>query len=109
MDMSYVTNQLEEAKYNYNYFFMKMIIKVLQVCFKLSFILLLSSIFNYLIINIITIICTIISFVNIFDIIKKYKYIIDDIKNTLDIDYLFELDFNVISSNLFKGIFNYGK
>ena len=39
MDMSYVTNQLEEAKYNYNYFFMKMIIKVLQVCFKLSFIL----------------------------------------------------------------------
>ena len=38
--MSYVTNQLEEAKYNYNYFFMKMIIKVLQVCFKLSFILL---------------------------------------------------------------------
>ena len=51
MDMSYVTNQLEEAKYNYNYFFMKMIIKVLQVCFKLSFILLLSSIFNYLIIN----------------------------------------------------------
>ena len=51
MDMSYVTNQLEEAKYNYNYFFMKMIIKVLQVCFKLSFILLLSSIsniFNYI-------------------------------------------------------------
>ena len=69
MNMSYIANQLEEAKYNYNYFFMKMIIKVLQVCFKLSFILLLSSIFNYLIINIIAIICTIISFVNIFDIL----------------------------------------
>ncbi len=61
------------------------------------------------IINILTIICTVISFINIFDIIKKYKYIINDIKNTLGIDYLFELDFNVISSNLFKGMFNYGK
>ena len=109
MNRVFLNNQIEEAKYNYNYFFMQMIIKILRVCFKLSFVLLLSSIFNYLIINILAIICTVISFVNIFDIIKKYKYIIDDIKNTLDIDYLFELDFNVISSNLFKGIFNYGK
>lgn len=109
MNRVFLNNQIEEAKYNYNYFFMQMIIKILRVCFKLSFVLLLSSIFNYLIINILAIICTIISFVNIFDIIKKYKYIIDDIKNTLGIDYLFELDFNVISSNLFKGIFNYGK
>lgn len=109
MNRVFLNNQIEEAKYNYNYFFMQMIIKILRVCFKLSFVLLLSSIFNYLIINILAIICTIISFVNVFDIIKKYKYIIDDIKNTLDIDYLFELDFNVISSNLFKGIFNYGK
>ena len=109
MNRVFLNNQIEEAKYNYNYFFMQMIIKILRVCFELSFVLLLSSIFNYLIINILAIICTIISFVNIFDIIKKYKYIIDDIKNTLGIDYLFELDFNVISSNLFKGIFNYGK
>ncbi|MGM9876574.1 MAG: hypothetical protein ACI310_05030 [Bacilli bacterium] len=109
MNRVFLNNQIEEAKYNYNYFFMQMIIKILRVCFKLSFVLLLSSIFNYLIINILAIICTIISFINIYDIIRKYKYIIDDIKNTLDIDYLFELDFNVISSNLFKGIFNYGK
>lgn len=109
MNRVFLNNQIEEAKYNYNYFFMQMIIKILRVCFKLSFVLLLSSIFNYLIINILAIICTVISFINIFDIIKKYKYIVDDIKNTLGIDYLFELDFNVISSNLFKGIFNYGK
>ena len=109
MNRVFLNNQIEEAKYNYNYFFMQMIIKILRVCFKLSFVLLLSSIFNYLIINILAIICTVISFINIFDIIKKYKYIINDIKNTLNIDYLFELDFNVISSNLFKGIFNYGK
>ena len=104
MDMSYVTNQLEEAKYNYNYFFMKMIIKVLQVCFKLSFILLLSSIFNYLIINIIAIICT-----SIYNIIKNYVYIIEDIRDTLNIDLSFELDLNVLSNNLFKGMFNYGR
>ena len=109
MNRVFLNNQIEEAKYNYNYFFMQMIIKILRVCFKLSFVLLLSSIFNYLIINILAIICTIISFVNIFDIIKKYNYIINYIKNTICIDYLFELDFNVISSNLFKGIFNYGK
>ena len=105
MDMSYVTNQLEEAKYNYNYFFMKMIIKVLQVCFKLSFILLLSSIFNYLIINIIAIICTIISFISIYNIIKNYE----DIRDTLNIDLSFELDLNALSNNLFKGMFNYGR
>mgnify|MGYP004464185357 FL=1 len=109
MNMSYVTNQLEEAKYNYNYFFMKMIIKVLQVCFKLSFILLLSSIFNYLIINIIAIICTIISFISIYNIIKNYMYIIEDIRDTLNIDLSFELDLNVLSNNLFKGMFNYGR
>ena len=107
MDMSYVTNQLEEAKYNYNYFFMKMIIKVLQICFKLSFILLLSSIFNYLIINIIAIICTIISFISIYNIIKNYVYIIEDIRDTLNIDLSFELDLNVLSNNLFKGMINF--
>ena len=100
MDMSYVTNQLEEAKYNYNYFFMKMIIKVLQVCFKLSFILLLS---------IIAIICTIISFISIYNIIKNYVYIIEDIRDTLNIDLSFELDLNVLSNNLFKGMINYGR
>lgn len=88
---------------------MKMIIKVLQIFFKLSFILLLSSIFNYLIINIIAIIYTIIAFINIYNIIKNYTYIISDIKNTLNIDLSFELDLNTISSNLFKGMFNYGK
>lgn len=109
MNNNYINNQLEEAKYNYNYFFMKMIIKVLQVCFKLSFILLLSSIFNYLIINIIAIICTVISFISIYNIIKNYMYIIEDIGNTLNMDLSFELDLNVLSSNLFKGMFNYGR
>lgn len=109
MSNSYINNQIEEAKYNYNYFFMKVIIKVLQVCLKLSFILLLSSIFNYFIVNVIAIICTIISFISIYNIIKNYVYIIEDIKNTLNMDLSFELDLNVLSNNLFKGMFNYGK
>ena len=61
MNKTLLDNQIEVAKYNYNYFFTKMIVKILQTCFKLSCILLISEIFNYTIINIIAIIYTIIS------------------------------------------------
>lgn len=99
-------NQLNTARYNYNYFFMKMIIKLLQISLKLSFVLLFSSLFNYSIINIITIIYTIISIINIYAVITKYKPLIEDIGNTLNIEKLsFEIDLNVISNNLFKGFF----
>lgn len=109
MNKSYLNNQLEEAKYNYNYFFMKMIVKIIHTCIKLSVVLLLSSIFNYLIINIMAIICTIISFISIYNTISNYKYLIIDIRNTLGIDLSFELDLNTLSNNLFKGIITYGK
>ena len=36
-------------------------------------------------------------------------YIIEDIRDTLNIDLSFELDLNVLSNNLFKGMFNYGR
>ena len=108
--MNNINNQLETARYNYNYFIMKMIIRILQVCFKLSCILLISDIFNYIIINIITIIYTIISLFSIYNIIINYNNIIEDIRTTLGIDKLsFEIDVNVISNNLFKGFLNYGK
>ena len=55
MNKTHLDNQIEIAKYNYNYFFTKMIVKILQTCFKLSCILLISEIFNYTIINIIAI------------------------------------------------------
>lgn len=101
--MNNINNQLETAKYNYNYFIMKMIIRILQECFKLSCVLLISDIFNYTIINIITIIYTIISLFSIYN-------IIEDIRTTLGIDKLsFEIDVNVISNNLFKGFLSYGK
>lgn len=108
--MNNIDNQLETARYNYNYFIMKMIIRILQVCFKLSCILLISDIFNYIIINIITIIYTIISLFSIYNIIINYNNIIEDIRTTLGIDKLsFEIDVNVISNNLFKGFLSYGK
>ena len=90
--MNNINNQLETAKYNYNYFIMKMII------------------INYTIINIITIIYTIISLFSIYNIIINYNNIIEDIRTTLGIDKLsFEIDVNVISNNLFKGFLSYGK
>ena len=107
---THLDNQIETAKYNYNYFFMKMIVKILQVCFKLASVLLISEIFNYTIINIIAIIYTIISLFNIYIIISNYKYIIEDIRKTLKLEELsFEIDLNTISDNLIKGILNYGK
>ena len=110
MNNNYLNNQIEIAKYNYNYFFMKMITKILQICFKLAFVLLVSEIFNYTIINIIAIIYTIISLFNIYIIIRDYKYIIEDIRDTLGIKELaFEIDLNTISDNIIKGILNYGK
>ena len=85
---------------------MKMIIKLLQISLKLSFVLLFSSLFNYTIINIIAIISSIISIISIYDVITNYKPLIDDIGNTLNIEKLsFEIDLNVISNNLFKGFF----
>lgn len=110
MNKTHLDNQIETAKYNYNYFFMKMIVKILQVCFKLASVLLISEIFNYTIINIIAIIYTIISLFSIYIIISNYKYIIEDIRKTLNLEELsFEIDLNTISDNLIKGILNYGK
>ena len=109
MNKTHLDNQIEAAKYNYNYFFMKMIVKILQVCFKLASVLLISEIFNYTIINIIAIIYTIISLFSIYIIISNYKYIIEDIRKTLKLEVSFEIDLNTISDKLFKGILNYGK
>ena len=108
--MNYLDKQIRIAKDNYNYFFMRLIFSVLKVIFKLSFILLLSSVFNYLIINIIALIYTIYSLCNIYFIIKYYSGIINEIKDTLGYDdYSFELDFNLVNNNIFKGMVKYGK
>ena len=85
MNKSFFDKQVKLAYDNYNYFFMKMIVKILQISLKLATVLLISEIFNY-------------------------TYIIMDIKNTLGYDNIsFEVDLNFISNNIFKGLVNYGK
>lgn len=108
--MNYLDKQIKIAKENYNYFFMKLIFGILSIIFKLSIMLLISSIFNYVIINIIALIYTIYSFYNIVNICKYYFSIINDIKNTLGYsDLAFEIDFSLFDNNIFKGVVKYGK
>ena len=102
--------QVKLAYDNYNYFFMKMIVKILQISLKLAIVLLISEIFNYTFVNVIALIYTIISIYSMYETICNYKYIIMDIKNTLGYDNIsFEVDLNFISNNIFKGLVNYGK
>lgn len=108
MKNSYIDVQKNNAINNINFFFMKMIIKILQVFIKLAFVLMISEIFNYTIVNIIALIYTFISIYNIYEISGNYIYIIRDIRNTLNIKNIsFEIDLNTISNNLFKGILSY--
>ena len=47
MNKSFFDKQVKLAYDNYNYFFMKMIVKILQISLKLAIVLLISEIFNY--------------------------------------------------------------
>ena len=110
MNKTFIDKQIITAKENFNYFFMKTIILILQTCFKLAIMLLINQIFNYTIVNIISIIYTIVSIYNIYNNINNYNKIMTDIKNTLHNEVMFyEIDLDVISKNLFRGVVNYGK
>lgn len=110
MNNSYLKEQKRIAYNNYNYFFMKMIIDIIRVSLKLAILLLINEIFDYTVINIITIIYFIISIFRVYEITNKYKYIIYDIRDTLGYDkFSFEIDLNVIGNNIFKGLLSYGK
>ena len=108
--MNILDKQFRDAKYNYNYFFMRLIFSIFYVFFKFTCILFLSSIFNYLIINIISLIYAIYSLYLIYRLCSYYFNIIDDIKNTLGYNkYFFEIDFSLVNNNIFKGMMKYGK
>lgn len=110
MNKNFLDNQLREAYYNYNYFFMKLIVKVLQCFLKLAFVLLIASIFDYGILYIVALFYSLYSIYNIYIIVDKYTFLIRDIRKTLNMkEVLFEMDLNVISNNLFKGLFSYVK
>jgi len=108
--MNYLDKQVIDAKNNCNYFFVKLIFCVLKNLFKLSIILLISGIFNYTIISIVVLVYTIYSLYDTFNVCKYYFNIINDIKNTLGYnDFYFEIDFNLIHSDFFRGVIRYGK
>jgi len=110
MQNNFLEAQFKLAEENYNYFIMRMIIKVLQVCFKLSIALLISQILNYTIINIIILIYTLFSLYKIYYITNYYNNIINDIKETLNTKELsLVIDLEYISDDLIKGITYYGK
>lgn len=108
--MKFLEQQITIAKDNYNYFFMKMIFEVFKIIFKLSIMLLISYIYNFLIINIITLIYSIYAIYCIYFVFKYYINIITDIKVTLGYDdFSFVFDVSFIRYNIFKRLLKYGK
>ncbi len=105
-----LNKQKNDAKNNFNYFFMSMIIKIFKcLVFLLSF-LLINLIFDILVINIITLIFTIYTIFKIYGIVDEYNYILNDIRNTFNKEeFNFIIDYDYLKNNLFKGILNYEK
>lgn len=88
---------------DYNYFFVKLIVKVIQNLFILSIMLIICSIINTTFIYILGLLCLLYIANNIYITYSKYTFIIQDIKETLNIKNLtFEIDLNMFSKNLFK-------
>lgn len=107
--MNYFDRQIDDARSNYNYFFIKLFFSILKIIFKLSIILIISNVFNLTFINIMAICYTIYSFYEIYRVCTYYIDIINDIKNTLEINLVFEINFNNISKNILNGVVKYGK
>lgn len=108
--MNFLDKQISETRDNYNYFFIKLIFSIFKNIFKLSIILLLVSIFNYTVINVIAIIYTVYCFYNIISISKYYFNIIKDIKDTAGYeDFSFEINANLLYNGIFNGEIKYGR
>jgi len=108
--MNYLEKQFRDAKDNYNFFFVKLVFDILKILVKLSIILLISSIFNYFIVNIIVFIYIFYVIFNIYNLSNYYFGIISDIKETMGYsDLSFEIDFSLININYLKGALKYGK
>lgn len=108
--MNFLDKQINEARENYNYFFLKLIFLIFKNIFKLSTILFLCSIFNYTVINIIAIICTVYYFYSIISISKYYFNIIKDIKDTFGYeDFSFEINIDLLHNDIFNGEIKYGR
>lgn len=102
--------QINDARINFNYFFMTMIIKIFKVTIVLGCVLLINQIFDILLINIFSLIYTLITIYIMYKITNNYNYILQDIKRTLGEENLsFTIDKNMVRSELFGEIVRYGK
>ena len=102
--------QINDARINFNYFFMTMIIKIFKVTIVLGCVLLINQIFDILLINIFSLIYTLITIYIMYKITNNYNYILQDIKRTLGEENLsFTIDKRMVKSELFGEIVRYGK
>lgn len=105
-----IEEQKKDAKYNFNYFFIQIILKITRVIFIFVLLLLINQVFDYLFINIITLIFTLYTAYHIYHIISYYSYYLNDIQNTFENnDFSYIIDANIIKNKFFKGEVNYGK
>jgi len=107
---SLLEEQIKDAKINFNYFFMEMILKIIKVFAFLICILLINQIFDFLFINIITLLFVLCSIYIIYKIINNYNYFLNDIKHTLFKEsFSYVLDTEIIKDTFLKGVVKYGK
>ena len=110
MKKGLLEQQINDARINFNYFFMTMIIKIFKVTIVLGCVLLINQIFDILLINIFSLIYTLITIYIMYKITNNYNYILQDIKRTLGEENLsFTIDKNMVRSELFGEIVRYGK
>lgn len=108
--MSLLDRQILKAKDNFNYFFMIMISKILRLLVILALILLISQIINITFIYQMVVILILLSFYKIFQIIKYYTYILEDIRSTLPHENIYYvIDFSLMKKIIFKKSENYGR
>lgn len=110
MKKGLLEQQINDARINFNYFFITMIIKIFKVTIVLGCVLLINQIFDILLINIFSLIYTLITIYIMYKITNNYNYILQDIKRTLGEENLsFTIDKNMVRSELFGEIVRYGK
>lgn len=110
MNNRLLEKQKRDAKINFNYFFMVMITKIIKVFILLTCILLFNVFIDRLVVNIISLIATITSIYIIYQIINKYRYILNDIKNTFnDEEFIYIIDTNIVRDSLLNKVPKYGK
>ena len=110
MKNSLLSKQISDSKSNFNYFFSIMIVKILKKLIVFAILLLINQFFDYLTINIITLLSSIYTVYSIYKIVNYYGYYLNDIQNTFSNEvFYYIIDTKNIKYNLFKEVIKYGK